>query len=102
MNTLTEMAQGAGELGWQFIGIADHSKAAAYAGGLSESKVKKQQKEIASLNASYKNFRIFSGTEVHILPDGSLDWSDKILATFDFVVASVHSKFTMTEAEATK
>jgi DNA polymerase (family 10) len=101
-NTLEEMADAARKLGWEYLGIADHSKIAAYAGGLSEGKVKQQQKEIDKLNSGFKNFRLFKGTEVDILPDGSLDWSDKVLASFDYVVASVHSKFKMTEAEATK
>ena len=101
-NTLQEMAEAAQKLGWEYLGIADHSKVAAYAGGLSEDKVKRQHMEIDRLNNSFKNFRLFKGTEVDILPDGSLDWSDRVLASFDYVVASVHSKFKMTEAEATK
>jgi DNA polymerase (family X) len=101
-NTIAEMAQAARALGWEYLGIADHSKIAAYAGGLSAERVKLQAKEIELLNGSLRGFRIFAGTEVDILPDGSLDWSERILAGFDFVVASVHSKFKMTEKEATK
>lgn len=101
-NSLEDMAEAAQAHGWEYLGIADHSKIAAYAGGLSEEKVKKQHKEIDKLNENFKRFRLFKGTEVDILPDGSLDWSDKILASFDYVVASVHSKFKMTEAEMTK
>ncbi|TAK53066.1 MAG: DNA polymerase/3'-5' exonuclease PolX, partial [Bacteroidetes bacterium] len=101
-NTLLEMAEVTMKLGWEYLGIADHSKIAAYAGGLSEEKVKQQFKEIEQLNKGFKNFRLFKGTECDILPDGSLDWSDKVLAGFDYVVVSVHSKFKMTEAEATK
>jgi DNA polymerase (family 10) len=96
------MAEAAKKLGWEYLGIADHSKVAAYAGGLSEERVKLQHKEIESLNGTFRGFRIFKGTEVDILADGSLDWNDWILAGFDFVVASVHSKFKMTEKEATK
>jgi DNA polymerase (family 10) len=101
-NTLTEMAEAARALGWEYLGIADHSKIAAYAGGLSEARVKEQHKEIDALNAHFKNFRIFKGTECDILPDGSLDWGDGVLSRFDYVVASIHSKFKMTEAEGTK
>ncbi len=101
-NTLEEMAEAARRLGWAYLGIADHSKVAAYAGGLSESKVKQQLKEIEKINGRLKNFRLFSGTEVDILTDGTLDYSDKLLAALDHVVASIHSKFKMTEAEATK
>ncbi len=102
VNTLTEMADAARRLGWEYIGIADHSKVAAYAGGLSEERVKQQHKEIDKLNKTFDKFRVFKGTEVDILSDGTLDWSEKVLERFDFVVASVHSKFKMTESEATK
>jgi DNA polymerase (family X) len=101
-NSLEEMAEAAMKLGWEYLGIADHSKAAAYASGLSEEKVKLQVKEIEKLNESDTKFRLFKGTEADILPSGTLDWNDKILARFDYVVASIHSKFKMTEAEATK
>ena len=101
-NTLEEMAEAARKLGWSYLGIADHSKVAAYAGGLSEAKARQQQKEIDKLNERLKNFRLFKGTEVDILSDGSLDYSDKLLATFDYVVIAIHSKFKMSEAEGTK
>ena len=86
---IVEMAEAAQKLGWEYLGIADHSKIAVYANGLTEERVKKQQKEINTLNQKWPNFRIFSGTEVDILPTGALDFSDKILSTFDYVVASV-------------
>ncbi len=101
-NTLEEMAEAARTLGWSYLGIADHSKVAAYAGGLSEAKAKQQQKQIDKLNERLKDFRLFKGTEVDILSDGSLDYSDKLLSTFDYVVIAIHSKFKMTETEATK
>lgn len=101
-NTLEEMADAARQLGWEYLGIADHSKVAAYAGGLSEEKVKQQVDEIDELNSRLKDVRIFKGTEVDILRDGSLDWSDRVLSTFDYVVASIHSIFNMSEAEMTK
>ncbi|MCI0708370.1 MAG: DNA polymerase/3'-5' exonuclease PolX [Ignavibacteriae bacterium] len=101
-NSLQEMAAAAQKMGWEYLGIADHSKIAAYAGGLSPEKVKKQHKEIDKLNGTFKGFRIFKGSEVDILPDGSLDFPDKVLEWFDYVVVSIHSKFKMTEAEATK
>jgi DNA polymerase (family 10) len=101
-NSIEQMAKAARDLGWEYLGIADHSKSAAYAGGLSEARVKEQSREIDELNKKSKDFRIFKGSEVDILPDGTLDYSDKVLASFDYVVASVHSKFKMTEAEMTK
>ena len=101
-NTLEEMVKAAQKLGWHYLGIADHSKVAVYANGLTPERVRQQQKEIDKLNSGSRNFRIFKGTEVDILADGTLDFSDKTLASFDYVVASIHSKFKMTEAEATK
>jgi DNA polymerase (family 10) len=102
VNTLEEMAAGAQALGWEYLGIADHSRVAAYAGGLSEEKLKQQGKEIDALNARPGKFRVFKGTECDILPDGTLDWPDRVLAGLDFVVASVHSSFRMSEADMTK
>jgi DNA polymerase (family 10) len=101
-STLEEMVRAAMDLGWQYLGIGDHSKVAVYARGLSEERVKQQWKEIDTLNRKHSGFRVFKGTEADILPDGSLDWSEKLLAGFDYVVASVHSKFKMTEAEGTR
>jgi len=102
VNTIEELVKAAKELGWEYLGIADHSKSAAYANGLDEGRVKTQWKEIDQLNGKLKGFRIFKGTEADILPDGTLDFSDKILSGFDYVVVSVHSKFKMTEQEMTK
>ncbi|MBE0556287.1 MAG: DNA polymerase/3'-5' exonuclease PolX, partial [Proteobacteria bacterium] len=101
-NTLEEMAKAAKSRGREYLGIADHSQIAAYAGGLPPERVRQQIREIDKLNASSKDFWIFKGTEVDILGDGSLDFNDKILGGFEYVVASIHSKFKMTEAEATK
>jgi len=101
-NSLAEMVAAAQALGWSYLGIADHSHSAAYAGGLSPARVRAQFKEIESVQKRLKGFRIYRGSEVDILSDGSLDFNDKILASFDYVVASIHSKFKMNEAEATK
>lgn len=101
-NTLAEMAAGAQKLGWEYLGIADHSKVAAYANGLTEDRVKKQHKEIDALNAKFKNFRLFKGSEVDILTNGDMDFNDKTLALFDYVVASVHSNFKLSETDMTK
>ncbi|MBC7745254.1 MAG: DNA polymerase/3'-5' exonuclease PolX [Flavobacterium sp.] len=85
----------------QYFGICDHSKSAFYASGLNEIRVEAQHREIDDLNKKLSPFRIFKGIESDILYDGSLDYSDDILDTFDFVVASVHSIFKMTEQKAT-
>ncbi|MEJ2719887.1 MAG: DNA polymerase/3'-5' exonuclease PolX [bacterium] len=96
------MAKGAKKMGFQYLGIADHSRSAAYAGGLSIDAVRKQAAEIGAANKSIKGFRVFHGIESDILTDGSLDYPDEVLASFDFVIVSVHQKFGMTEAEMTK
>ncbi len=102
VNTLRQMADGARALGWKYLGIADHSRVAAYAGGLSAGKLKTQFREIDALNETLKDFRVFKGTECDILPDGDLDWPDRILALCDYVVVSIHSNFRMSESEMTR
>jgi DNA polymerase (family 10) len=102
-STLAEMAQAAQELGLQYLGIADHSKASFQAHGLDEKKLLAQVAEIAALNKTFgAEFRVFSGTECDILKDGTLDFADGVLAQLDYVVASVHSVFNLSEAEMTK
>ncbi|MBI4388408.1 MAG: DNA polymerase/3'-5' exonuclease PolX, partial [Candidatus Omnitrophica bacterium] len=89
--SLEDMVKKAVSLGYEYIGISDHSKSAAYANGLSEERVKKQQDEIDKLQKKYKTIRIFKGIESDILPDGSLDYPEKVLKNFDFIIGSVHS-----------
>lgn len=101
-STLREMAEAAKELGLEYLGIADHSQTAVYAGGLTKEKVAKQQSDIAKLNEELKPFVVFAGIESDILQDGRLDYDDETLATFDYVVASVHGQFTGTEAQMTQ
>jgi len=99
---LEDMIRRAEELGYEYVGISDHSKTAVYANGLSEERVKKQHKELDQLQRKYKKIRIFRGTESDILADGSLDYSNKVLDSFDFVIGSIHSRFNMSEKEMTK
>jgi DNA polymerase (family 10) len=100
VHTLEQMAEAARTSGYQYFGVADHSKSAHYAGGLSLEEIEEQHAEIDRLNARFDGaFRIFKGIESDILPDGSLDYSDDILSRFDFIVASVHGQFRM-EREA--
>ncbi len=100
-NTLTEMLETAQKTGFEFAAVCDHSKSAAYANGLSEERVLLQKEEIKKLNAKFK-LQILQGIESDILQDGSLDYSNDFLKNFDFVVASVHSRFNMEEEEMTK
>ncbi|MDB4618161.1 DNA polymerase/3'-5' exonuclease PolX [Akkermansiaceae bacterium] len=101
-NTLAEMAEAARDHGLQYLGIADHSKASFQANGLNEERLLKQVEEIKELNKSFDGFTLFSGTEVDILKDGSLDFDDETLAQLDYSVASVHNAFTLSEADMTK
>jgi DNA polymerase (family 10) len=102
-NTLEEMAQGARDLGLEYLGIADHSKSSFQAHGLDEERLLAQVDQIRELNKTHDDgFRIFSGVECDILKDGRLDFPDEILAQLDYVVASVHASFTLSEKEMTK
>ncbi len=99
-NTLKEMADRAIELGYQYMCVSDHSQTASYAGGLSPQRVIEQQVAIEKLNIELAPFRIFSGIESDILGDGSLDYTEDVLQTFDFVIASVHQNIYMNEETA--
>jgi len=95
-HTLDQMAAAAEAHGWDYLGISDHSKSSVQAGGLDEERLAKQLEDIAQLNASKKyRVRVLSGSEVDILKDGTLDFTDDVLARLDFVVASVHTLFTL-------
>ena len=100
--SLAEMAAAAEELGLQYLGIADHSKSSFQAHGLDADRLLAQVEEIRALNEAHgPGFKIFTGSEVDILKDGSLDFPDEILAQLDYCVASVHNVFNLPEAEMT-
>jgi len=101
-HSLEEMALYCRELGFEYLGISDHSKSAYYANGLPEDRIRQQHREIDALNERLAPFRIFKGIESDILNDGSLDYSDAVLASFDFIVASIHSNLKMDERRATQ
>ncbi len=102
-STLAEMAEAAQELGLEYLGIADHSRASFQAHGLQEDQLLAQAAEIREMNKGFGDgFRLFSGTECDILRDGSLDFSDEVLAQLDYAVASVHNAFSLTQAEMTE
>ncbi len=103
VHTLEDMAYFCrDELKLNYLGISDHSKSAFYANGLNEIRVSAQHREIDELNVKLAPFQIFKGIESDILYDGSLDYPAEVLASFDFVVASVHSILKMTEEKATE
>lgn len=99
-NTLEEMAKAAKEQGFEYLVISDHSKSAFYANGLTEERIQAQHEQVDALNSKLKGFKIFKSIESDILYDGSLDYSNAVLATFDLVIASVHSILKMTEEKA--
>lgn len=100
--TLEEMAAAARSLGYQYLGLADHSQSLTIARGLTADRVQQQQAEIDALNKGFRGFQVFKGIECDILADGSLDYPDAVLETFDYLVASVHSHFNQTEEEMTQ
>ena len=101
MSSIEEMARTAQALGYHYLGLSDHSQSARYANGLEPDRVREQHRVIERVNETLDGITILKGSEVDILPDGSLDYPDDLLRQMDFVVASVHSRFTMPEAEMT-
>ncbi|MDQ6769342.1 MAG: DNA polymerase/3'-5' exonuclease PolX [Gemmatimonadota bacterium] len=100
--TIEEMAIAAKERGWSYLGISDHSESAFYAGGLKRDKLARQHDEIDRLNAEIKDFRILKGIEADILADGRLDYDAETLDRFDYVIGSIHSRFSMDGNAMTK
>ncbi len=100
-HSVLQMLTSARERGFEYVGISDHSKAAYYAGGLTEERLDEQQAEIAEKEKQVRPLRVFRGTEADILNDGSIDYGPKVLDRFDFVVASVHSQFQMPKDQMT-
>jgi DNA polymerase (family 10) len=101
-NSIKEILEYAEKKNYEYVLLCDHSKSVFYANGLDEVRLREQWREIDELNSKSKKVKILKGIECDILPDGSLDFDDSILKQFDCVIASVHSKFKMTEAEMTK
>jgi len=102
-NTIRELVDACIARGLTYLGLTDHSKIAAYAGGLTEEDLRNQHEEIDRLNEEYAGrIRILKGTECDILRDGSLDYADDVLASLDFVVASIHSLFNLSPEEQTQ
>jgi len=101
-NSLLEMAEAAHDLGLEYLGMADHSKASFQANGLNELRLREQISEIRALNEQFDDFALIAGSEVDILKDGSLDFDDDLLQELDYCVASVHNSFTLDEDTMTK
>jgi len=101
-HSLEQMAEAARAAGYGYLAVTDHSQSAGYAGGLREDRIREQHREIEALNARLQGLRIFKGIESDIRTDGSLDYPPEVLDLFDFVIASVHSNFGLTETEQTE
>ena len=99
-NTIEDMAKAAIAQGFEYLVMSDHSQSAFYANGLSPERIAAQHREIDALNSKLTPFRIFKSIESDILNDGSLDYNDEILSTFDIVIASVHSNLKMSQEKA--
>ena len=100
--TIRAMALAAKARGWSYLGISDHSQSAFYAGGLDLDAIRRQHDEIDHLNGELDGFRVLKGIEADILADGSVDYASEVLDQFDYVIASVHSRFSMGEAQMTE
>jgi DNA polymerase (family 10) len=101
-STLEEMVGAAKAMGHKFFGLGDHSQTASYASGLTPDRVEEQRKEVEALRKKIKGITVFFGIESDILTDGSLDYEEDVLGTFDYVVASVHSNFGLSETAQTE
>jgi DNA polymerase (family 10) len=99
--TIAEMAAAAKARGWSYIGISDHSESAFYAGGVSRDSLMVQHDEIDRINETLDGIKVLKGIEADILADGRVDYDDEILERFDFVIASIHSRFGMDRAAMT-
>lgn len=95
--SLEEMVEQVREQGYSYMAITDHSKFLRVANGLDETRLRKQREQIAKLNEKNKDFHIFSGVEMDILPDGTLDFSDDFLHEMDFVIGAIHSSFNQSQ-----
>ncbi len=102
VNSLEELAAAARRRGWSFLGVSDHSQSAYYAGGLKPPDLDRQRREVQDCRRAHPDLSIFWGVESDILPDGSLDYPEKILAGFDFIIASVHSQFRLPREAMTR
>jgi DNA polymerase (family X) len=100
-NSVEQLALAAQAAGYQYLGVTDHSEAAAYAGGLTPEDLARQAEEIDEVNARLEGFRVLKGIEADILQDGSIDYDQRVLERLDFVIASIHSRFNMGEKEMT-
>lgn len=101
-NTVLEIGEACRSLGYEYVGITDHSGSAAYAGGLTDDDLRRQKEEVEEANLRLEGIRLLQGVEADILADGSLDYSVETLSRLDFVIGSVHTRFSMDEPAMTR
>nr|MDP8944228.1 DNA polymerase/3'-5' exonuclease PolX [Actinomycetota bacterium] len=101
-NTVEEMAQAARERGYEFLAITDHSATHGFGNHVSPDGLRRHIEHVRSVDAALDDLRLLAGSEVNVLPDGSLDYDDELLGELDWVIASLHSSFRMAEAEMTE
>jgi DNA polymerase (family 10) len=101
-STVEQLAQACQAAGYSYVGITDHSQSAAYAGGLSVDDLARQGEEIDEVNSRLSEIRVLKGIEADILADGRVDYDEAVLSKLDFVIASIHSRFNMNQAEMTQ
>ncbi len=102
VNSLEELVTAAKQRGWNYLGLSDHSQSAYYAGGLKPPDLERQREDVESRRREHPDFTLFWGVESDILGDGSLDYPDDILKNFDFVIASIHSQFSLAQEAMTE
>ena len=100
-HSIQEMVEAAQKMGYQYLAITDHSRSLKVASGLSIEELLEQWQEIDQINHRLTNFQVLKGTEVDILPDGSLDYPDEILSQMDLVIASIHTSFQLDQKTMT-
>lgn len=100
-NTIAEMAAAARELGYEYLAITDHSASHGFGNDVSPDELRAQIERVREVDAGIEGIRVLAGSEVNVLPDGSLDYEDELLAALDWVVASVHTAFSMSEQAMT-
>jgi len=101
-NSVEELALACRDAGYSYVGLTDHSRAAAYAGGLTPEDLARQADEIDAVNARITGIRVLKGIEADILADGELDYDESVLSRLEFVIGSIHSRFGLTRDEMTK
>ncbi len=101
-NSLQEMAAAARSRGYAYLAVTDHSASHGFGNHVTAKRLRERVEEVRTLNAAQRGFRVLAGSEVNILPDGGLDYDDELLAELDWVIASVHTSFNISEREMTK